>query len=525
LFTTRQYRVQYRVTIEERFVLASVRSAVLEGVNGRAVTVEVHVSRGLPGYTVVGLPDTAGRESRERVRAALLSSALEYPKTRVTVNLAPASVRKTGAGLELAIAIALVCANGALPAGALDNAAVLGELGLDGRVRGVPGMLALVDELAKCGVEDVIVPVDNAAEAALVPNVTVHVARTLAELHACLKGEAPWPDAPDDTALGARCDDLADEPLDLADVRGLDLARRALTVAAAGAHHVLFVGPPGVGKTMLARRLPTIMPDLERREALEVTRVHSAAGTLHGEVLKRHPPFRSPHHSASAVALVGGGSPRVRPGEISLAHRGALFLDEIPEFPASVLECLRQPLEERVVRVSRASGTIEFPADFLLIACANPCPCGRGRDSCRCSDVQRARYGRRLSAPLLDRFDLRLMVQPPKDDADDQPGECSADVRARVEHAVARQLARLADTPWRRNAHLPPGALEHYAALSDPVRRAWTALCRDRRLTNRGAARVRRVARTLADLDDRADISDRDVQRAGWMREELREMW
>jgi magnesium chelatase family protein len=272
---------------------------------------------------------------------------------------------------------------------------------------------------------------------------------------------------------------------------------------------------------MLARRLPTILPALEMPEALEVTRVHSAAGVLHGEVVSTRPPFRAPHHSASAVALVGGGSARVRPGEISLAHRGALFLDEIPEFPVSVLESLRQPLEERVVRVSRASGTIEFPAEFLLIACANPCPCGRGRDECRCSDVQRARYGRRLSAPLLDRFDLRVVVHPPRD----EPGEPSATVRERVERAVARQRARLADTPWRRNAHIPAGALERYAPLPSAALSAWQAMVRGHRLTGRGAARVRRVARTLADLDDRAEVNERDVERAAWMREELRGIW
>ena len=495
-------------------MLASVASAVLEGIDGRVVTVEVHVSRGLPGYTIVGLPDAAGRESRERVRAALLSSQLSYPQQRVTVNLAPASVRKSGSGLELAVALGLLCADDALPAGALDGIAVLGELGLDGRIRPVTGVLALVDAFVRAGLEEVIVPDENAPEAALVPAATVRAARTLGELYECLKGELPWPE-PAPPPVGDT--EELDELLDLADVRGLEGARAALTVAAAGAHHVLLVGPPGVGKTMLARRLPTILPPLSRDEALEVTKVHSAAGLRRGPGLRLDAPLRAPHHSASAVALVGGGSGRVRPGEISLAHRGALFMDELPEFPVAVLESLRQPLEERVVRVCRASGTIEFPADFLLVACANACPCGRGAMHCTCSDVQRARYARRLSAPLLDRFDLRLAVSP----GSGERGEPSSAVAARVAVAVERQRQRLHGTRWRRNAHIPAGALLRYLPLDDAARSAWHAVCSQRQLTGRGAARVRRVARNIADLDDRDEVLPADIERAAALREDL----
>lgn len=484
-------------------VPSTVHSACVQGIQGAIVEVEVDVCPGLPAFDIVGLPDAAVREARERVRAAIRNTGLEFPVRRITVNLAPGDVRKEGPGFDLPIALGVLEATGQIPRGRLLGAIAVGELSLDGAVRPVTGVLPMVLGAVGNGYKRVYVPAENAGEAALVNGIDLTAMRSLREIVRHLTGEASLPDGkrtyPE--AMGPPTDSVED----LGDVRGHAGVKRALEVAAAGGHNLLMVGPPGSGKSMIARRIPGILPALSYDEALEVTQVYSVAGGLHGKTaLVTTRPFRAPHHTVSKMALIGGGS-TPKPGEVTLAHHGVLFLDETPEFARDALEALRQPLEDESVTLARVSGTVEFPAKFMLVCSMNPCQCGYYADPervCTCTPHQVRRYRSRVSGPLLDRIDIQVWVGrlPYQELEKGQPGEPSAVIRSRVESARLIQRRRLSHLGVSCNAQIRGKHVRSLCNLSPGARElletAYTAL----KLSPRGYDRVLKVARTIADL-------------------------
>jgi magnesium chelatase family protein len=513
-------------------MLATVLSGSVFGVDGYLVTVETDIAYGLPAFNIVGLPDTAVKESQHRVQAAIKNSGLAFPNRRITVNLAPADIKKEGPGFDLPMAVGIIAAAGGIPAAAPEGYVLVGELSLDGSLRPVKGVISIALAARAVRQKGLIVPAANATEAGLVPDLPVYGVETLVQALNFLKGVENIP--PVRTDARTLFEQAGSYGVDLSEVHGHEHARRALEIAAAGGHNVLMIGPPGSGKTMLARRLPTIMPPLTLDEALESTRIHSVVGTLPANLpIVAQRPFRSPHHNVSEPGMIGGGTVP-RPGEVSLAHNGVLFLDELPEFRRDVLESLRQPLEDGEVTIGRARSTITFPARFMLVAAMNPCPCGffgDPRHACSCTPQKIRRYRSRISGPLLDRIDIHIEVPALRyaDVANRKPAESSAAVRERVVRARQIQLARLATINLRRrlyaNSQLTPALIRRFCPVTPEGEAVLRTAIDHYGLSTRAYHRVLKVARTIADLEGEKQIQARHLTEAVQYRSFDRNVW
>lgn len=510
-------------------MLANISSCGLTGIDGFAVAAEVNLSNGMPMFEIVGLPDASVKESRERVRAALKNSGFEFPAGRITVNLAPADQKKEGPAYDLPIALGLLACSGMVDMERLKDVCVIGELSLDGSIRSVRGVLPMVIFARSRGVKAVMIPRDNLSEVACIDGIEILGADSLLAAARHFRGEsiiAPAPAVSYEQLLSERSFNV-----DFSHVKGQRSAKRALEIAAAGGHNVLMIGPPGSGKTLMARCMPTILPDMDFFEALEVTRIHSVAGVLPASGLLTERPFRSPHHTASHASLVGGGS-NALPGEISKAHNGVLFLDELPEYKRDVLEALRQPLEDGFVTIARVNAQATYPASFVLVCSMNPCPCGnlgsRTRE-CRCTPTQIQRYLNRISGPLLDRIDMHIEVEsiPAERLSSNVSEESSAEIRARVEAAREIQRKRYENDPAgiRINAQLSARNLNRACKTSDAAQSLLLLSCEQLRLSNRAYTRILKVARTIADLEGADVITEEHISEAVQYRTLDRKYW